>query len=57
MVQFQVTDKVRLLRIEMTQGEDATPTRASCLETRVVEVVVARRVYNAFLFKIQPTIH
>jgi hypothetical protein len=44
MVQFEVTNKVRLLRIEMTQGEDATPTR------RVFDVVVVRRIYNAFLF-------
>jgi hypothetical protein len=56
MVQFEVTNKAqayvlaRLLRIEMAQGEDATPIHASGLGTRVSDLAGFRRVCNALLF-------
>jgi hypothetical protein len=59
-VQFEVTNKARtyalayLLRIEMTQREDATLTHTCGLEIRVVDVVGVRLVANALLFNFDP---
>jgi hypothetical protein len=55
MVQFEVTNKAqayvlaRLLRIQMAQGEDVTPTHTDGLETQVFDLAGFRRVCNALL--------
>jgi hypothetical protein len=49
MVQFEVFKKARLVRGEVTQGDDATPTRTSGLKTRVSGVVGVRNVCKSLL--------
>jgi hypothetical protein len=62
MVQFEVTSKARalvlarLLRIEMTQGEDATPTHTNGLENLVFDMARSHAFVLYSFLQIQLTI-